>query len=102
MIDNICIFCFGILIVILGILNCLGNIETIHWYNRKRITEENRKPYGKAVGIGTIIIGASMIVCAILELIAETEYIYFGLLAGLIVGLVFILYAHFKYNKGIF
>lgn len=58
MTDNIIILGLGILIVILGILNCLGHIETIHWYNRRKITEETRKPYGKAVGIGTIIIGA--------------------------------------------
>ncbi len=102
MTDNIIILGMGVLIVVLGILNCLGHFESIHWYNRRKITEETRKPYGKAVGIGTIIIGVSMLVCAALEWILKTELIYFGLLAGCVVGVAFIMYAQFKYNKGIF
>ena len=52
----------GILISILGVINMTGNISSLHWYHRQRVTEENRKPFGKLVGLGTLIIGLAMIV----------------------------------------
>ncbi|MBQ7090966.1 MAG: hypothetical protein IJN82_07580, partial [Clostridia bacterium] len=61
----------GILISILGIINMTGNISSLHWYHRQRVTEENRKPFGKLVGLGTLIIGLSMIVFGILLFIFE-------------------------------
>lgn len=59
----------GILISILGIINMTGNISSLHWYHRQRVTEENRKPFGKLVGLGTLIIGLAMIVFGVLFLI---------------------------------
>ena len=34
---------FGIIFTILGIFNFKGNITSIHWYNRLKITKENMK-----------------------------------------------------------
>lgn len=34
---------FSILIVGLGIMNYKGNISSIHWYNRRKVTKENEK-----------------------------------------------------------
>ena len=99
----------GILISVLGIINMTGNISSLHWYHRQRVTEENRKPFGKLVGLGTLIIGLSMIVFGILFLISEqTElevYAIIGtveLIAGIIVGMIVSFYAMKKYNGGIF
>ena len=44
----------GLLVSILGIINMTGNISSLHWYHRQRVTEENRKPFGKLVGLGNI------------------------------------------------
>ena len=52
----------GVFICVLGITNIKGNISTIHSYNRRKVKEEDVPKYGKAVGTGTVIIGASMIV----------------------------------------
>ncbi len=99
----------GILISILGIINMTGNISSLHWYHRQRVTEENQKPFGKLVGLGTLIIGLSMIVFGVLFLIFEqtqlTALVFLGvieLIVSIIVGMAISFYAMKKYNGGIF
>ena len=99
----------GLLISILGMINMTGNISSLHWYHRKRVTEEDRKPFGKLVGLGNIIIGISMIVFGILFLIFEqtqlTALVIIGvieLIVSIIVGMIISFYAMKKYNGGIF
>ena len=99
----------GMLISILGIINMTGNVSSLHWYHRQRVTEENRKPFGKLVGLGTLIIGLAMIVFGILFLIFEqtqlTAFVILGvieLIVSIIVGMSISFYAMKKYNGGIF
>ena len=99
----------GILVSILGIINMTGNISSLHWYHRQRVTEDNRKPFGKLVGLGTLIIGLSMIVFGILFLIFEQTqlqaFVVIGvieLIVSIIVGMIVSFYAMKKYNGGIF
>ena len=99
----------GILIAILGIINMTGNISSLHWYHRQRVTEENRKPFGKLVGLGTLIIGIAMIVFGVLLLIFEYTQIealvivgVVELIASVIIGMIVSFYAMKKYNGGIF
>ena len=99
----------GLLISILGIINMTGNISSLHWYHRQRVTEENRKPFGKLVGLGTLIIGLSMILFGILFLISEqtqlTALVILGvieLIVSIVVGMMISFYAMKKYNGGIF
>jgi uncharacterized membrane-anchored protein len=99
----------GILVSILGIINMTGNISSLHWYHRQRVTEKNRKPFGKLVGLGTLIIGLSMIVFGILFLIFEQTqlqaFVVIGvieLIVSIIVGMIVSFYAMKKYNGGIF
>lgn len=93
---------FGICIIILGIFNFRGNISTIHWYNRLKITKENTKKYGKTMGMGTLIIGICMVITAILQMIFNNENIWYITVVGIVVGLIFMIYGQLKYNKGIF
>lgn len=51
----------GVLIAVLGAINMTGNISSLHWYHRQRVTEEDRLPFGKAVGLGTLICGLSCV-----------------------------------------
>ena len=99
----------GLLVSILGIINMTGNISSLHWYHRQRVTEENRKPFGKLVGLGTIIIGLAMIVFGVLFLIFEQTQLALlviigvvELIAGIIAGMIVSFYAMKKYNGGIF
>jgi hypothetical protein len=66
-------------------------------------------PFGKLVGLGTIIIGASAVIGGGVmylavsmqqEIYTTVAYIIFGL--GLVVGLAISFHAMIKYNKGIF
>ena len=104
--DKIFMLIFGILLIPLGIMNIKGNISSIHWYNRTRITEETRPKYGKFVGIGTLIIAGGLVFSAVLNMLVKMNIaVLIGgaiTLITVIVGIAFILYAQFKYNKGIF
>ena len=99
----------GIVCIILGILNAKGNISTLHSYHTKRVKEEDRIPFGRTVGLGTIICGIAVVVFGAFKGVnyftGEEIYSFIAsivLIVGLIVGLGISFYAMFKYNKGIF
>ena len=96
--EYIFLLIFGICITILGIFNLKGNISSIHWYNRLKITEKNRKKYGKSMGIGSLIIGICMTITAILQMIFYNENIWYITVIGIIIGLIFMIYGQIKYN----
>ena len=102
-------FLVGVLFIVLGISNMRGKISSLHSYHRHRVSEEDRIPFGKKVGLGTIICGCAIMAFSILSAIAfytETQmFVLLGtvlLIAGLVVGLGLSFYAMIKYNKGIF
>ena len=98
--ENIIMLILGVFISVVGIVNIKGNISTIHSYNRRRVKEDITK-YGKTVGTGTLIIGISLVLGFIVSFWSEIIIDYI-ILPAVIVGLGFILYGQFKYNKGIF
>lgn len=99
--DNLTLLFLGLVLSALGITNMKGNISTIHSYNRKKVKEEDIPKYGKAAGTGTLVIGVSCVIGFIAAFWSETVMAGI-LLFGVAVGIAFILYAQFKYNKGIF
>ena len=99
----------GVILIVLGIMNMKGNISSLHWYHRQRVTEEDRKPFGKLVGLGTLIIGIALVISGILFWISEVTATEIWLIigcvitvVGIVVGLFLSFYAMIKYNKGIF
>ena len=99
----------GLVIIILGAINRTGNISTLHAYHRNRVSEEDRIPFGKMVGTGTIIIGSGIIAMAALSALAIalstplfTTVGYGALIVGLVIGISIAFAAMIKYNKGIF
>ena len=88
----------GLILIVVGMFNTKGNISILHSYHRKRVKEIDRIPFGKKVGIGSIIIGISII----LLILNYTSIGNIVITIGLIIGLVIIIYALFKYNRGIF
>lgn len=86
-----------------------GNISSLHSYHRNRVSEEDRLPFGKKVGLGTIIVGVAIILFSDLSAVPlytnNDLFILIGagiLIVGIIVGLVISFKAMIKYNKGIF
>lgn len=100
--DNLMLIAFGVVFIVLGGFNMKGNIASIHWYNRRKVTEEDQLPYCKLVGLGTIIIGVAMIVSALFQAAVGTNVGTAMMLPGILIGLILILVAQFKYNKGLF
>ena len=99
----------GIILIFIGIANTKGNISSLHFYHRYRVSEEDRIPFGKKTGLGTIIIGLAVIVSVILKTVANSaddpRFNTGGdviIAAGLVFGLSLSFYAMIKYNKGIF
>ena len=99
----------GVLLIIMGIGNTKGNISTLHWYHRQRVSEADRVPFGRLVGFGTILIGIAIVVFSVLLFATERSqnpiYVTVGstiLVVSIIVGLGISFYAMIKYNKGIF
>lgn len=100
---------FGIVLIGLGFLNRKGFINTVHWYHRHRVTEENRIPFGKMIGLGNIIAGLGFVQAGTLSLVAFlTGFSFFSVISnvflviGLAIGLFFSLKAIIKYNEGLF
>ena len=106
--DNIVSIALGVIFIIIGFINRTGNISTLHSYHRNKVTEEDKLPYGKLVGLGMIIIGVSLICFGVLHFLAGGEQNVYQIAgsivlgAGLIAGIGITFYAMFKYNKGIF
>ena len=98
---KIVLLILGVLISVIGIVNIMGNISTIHSYNRRKVKEEDIPKYGRAVGTGTLIFGVSLI-AAFVASFRNEKIMAFIVVPALVIGLGFILYAQFKYNKGIF
>ena len=109
MTSNMVTLLVGIVCIILGISNMRGNISSLHSYHRNRVSEEDRIPFGKQVGLGTIIVGIGIIIFGILSSVAlyieNNIFVLVGtafLILGIIIGLVISFRAMMKYNKGIF
>ena len=99
--ENFVILFIGVIVIVLGVVIAFGHIEIIHSYNRARITEETRKPYGKLVGIGSVVLGGGITSDGFISLFVE-DFPPITVIIGSIVGVAIILYGQFKYNKGVF
>lgn len=93
------------IIIVMGIINLKGNISTLHSYHRARVKDEDVKPFGRLMGIGTIIIGIGIIINSITNYIGGKALVLIGsaiLFMSIAIGIVICFYALKKYNKGIF
>ena len=109
MVEYIVAFLVGVIFIVLGISNMRGNISSLHSYHRHRVSEEDRIPFGKQVGLGTMIVGIGIIIFSVLSAVTlYTENNIFTLIGtavlivGIVVGLIISFKAMIKYNKGIF
>ena len=99
----------GGICIALGICNMVGNISSLHSYHRHRVAKEDIPAFGKLVGLGTVIVGASIVLMgaflSFIDPVRSPALSVVGMcvtIAGLAVGIVLSLYAIIKYNKGLF
>ncbi len=100
--ENIVLLIIGLFICVIGIVNMTGNISTIHSYHRRRVSEEDIPKYGKCMGTGTLVIGIAVVIGYVLLTIGKEILMGYCIAAGLVIGIALMLYAQFKYNKGLF
>ena len=107
--ENVVFLIVGVLLIVIGIVHRKGNISLLHSYHRKRVAKEDILPFGKLVGLGLIIAGASLIVSGVLFFLftALQGVVYYilanvALIGGMVVGIGVSIFAIIKYNKGLF
>lgn len=59
--ESVCLILAEAFLIMLGIFNFRGNISSIHWYQRTRVSEENQTLYGECMEIGIGVIGITSI-----------------------------------------
>ena len=99
----------GALCIALGAVNMMGNLSTLHSYHYHRVKEQDKKMFGRLGGLGTILVGASILTFGILMYVHEKTqsdlWVWIGtplLIVGILIGMGISFYAMIKYNKGIF
>lgn len=99
----------GALCVFLGIRHMRGDLSSLHSYHRHRVKEEDRLPFGRLVGAGTVAVGASVVLLGtgalLSEVLALPVLLFVGMGvagAGIAFGLGLSFWAMCKYNGGIF
>ena len=109
MTDLIVSLAIGTLLMIMGVLNIKGNVSMLHKYHTKRVAPEDVKPFGKLVGIGSIIAGNGLVIKSAFSFLSQSLCNHtldtvgtVFLIASLVVGIGLMLFAMIKYNKGIF
>ena len=99
----------GIIVIVFGIIHMTGNISSLHSYHRHRVKEEDRKPFGRMVGIGTVLVGIGIVLEGIMMFLAEKLQNEVLVTVGIILlpvffipGFIIMFAAMKKYNGGIF
>ena len=107
--DSVVTAVIGIACIALGLSHRKGNLRLLHSYHRNRVSEQDRLPFGKLVGLGVILVGIALLLMAAFSfaasLLHNPLFLTVGnvlLIVGLVAGLGLAFYAMLKYNKGIF
>ena len=99
----------GVFLIVFGILNLLGDLRSIHWYHRQRVSPEDQKKYGRWFGSGSVTIGVGILLFGVLSLCSADGQAAVWTIIGsvfltvsLVIGLGLMVYAMIRYNRGIF
>lgn len=86
-----------------------GNILTVHWYHRRRVSGKDAPAFGRMIGRGTVIMGVSVMIWGFFGLFpgaGESAVLRIAVsllvVMGIVAGLVLIVYSLIRYNRGIF
>ena len=90
----------GALLSVIGFLIWKKEMITLlHDYHYDKVTEENKKPFCTLSGIGILVIGAGMILTALLLGFTSSSISYAAMAVGFAVGLAIVICAGVKYNR---
>ena len=90
----------GVIILISGILLWKKEkITLLHDYHVSRVSSENRKAFCRLSGIGLIVMGAGLLITAVLLGFTDSAYSFLVFAAGFAAGLACLIRAGAKYNR---
>lgn len=90
----------GIVFIVLGLQIWLKQkMNLIISHHCEKVKEENKKAYCRIFGIGMIVIGIGFLLSAVCIPLLKTLFSFIPLTAGLVLGIVLIVYSIAKYNK---
>lgn len=90
----------GIVFIILGwLIWKKEKIELLHSYHRDKVKEENKKAFCRISGIGTLLIGAGMVIAAVIAWLTDSMWSFAIFAFYFAIGLALMIYAGSKYNK---
>lgn len=89
----------GLMFVLAYLIGVKGKIQLMHDYHYQRVKEEDKKAYTQTIGVGLSIIG---IILLLYMIPTPTMIGTLILIVGFTLGLGVMVYAQYKYNKGIF
>jgi hypothetical protein len=99
----------GIICAVIGVVIMRGNASLIHSYHQSRVSKENMPTFLKIIGAGVTTVGGAISLFCLLAIkvtITSSQLFiilgYISLIFGIISGLLLIIYALIRYNKGIF
>ncbi len=77
------------------------DVKVIHEYHYQNMKKEDLNGYLETMGIGTFIIGATLLIQAGIICIFKSFHLY-ALFIGLFAGIGIMIYAQYKYNGSMF
>ena len=101
---SLIMFAAGAVILGVGIAVFRGRTNLIHDYHQENVKPEDRLRYGRAMGVGLLVLAAALLSSGILALcLTEGSKIpLLALFGGIAVSIVLLIRAQRKYNGGIF
>ena len=84
MLKMISLLIIGILLATVGIINIRGNISTIRYFHRRRVSESDIPKYGKCIGAGCLIAGVCVIIAGVAGFVLKTDIFDYLLLSGVL------------------
>lgn len=95
---DIVMLIIGGILIILGILNCFGFFGFLYGGGNVEADESHRRQYYCFLGAGTIIMGVSLCLTGLLNLLFQLD-LYSVLIAGILVGISITGYGQAKFGK---
>lgn len=96
-----CIFeiLVGIFLIYIGYqIGWKENIRFLHGYHYVNVSEENRRPFTKKMGIGGVLVGVGIFVMPMINGLIGFEWGYYIGLAVMAVGVILMVYTVIRYN----
>lgn len=89
----------GIFLIYIGYqIGWRGNIRLLHSYHYLNVSEQDVKPFTQKVGIGTIVIGAGILVMPLINWLIGSEIGYYIGAASMAIGVILMICTIIKYN----